>query len=300
MTTRSGRRAKIVPQRKTLIACKPYTEMQFGAEKTKGRQGKITSLYSLNKDGMRALGRGDEDPPKWEKEKTWIHYHRSRIITKLVEHGVPLSAFVSPTEHKKKCHVQKSTPMPLVMASPGVVHQVAFLSYLDDPRKYKKVPGRKKTRWQLIGSFATAVSSRKNDPYVILVPASMYRAVLKCLIADASKTYLLTYEDALDVLADLYRSPEYYLERLAEYLGVEEFGISAGKSSFRHEGRLDGRRVFLCEFVSGDIGALARLRDSQKGFSRDNPSDTLKIVICFVSDGFCRKLNKNYHTHLYS
>ena len=239
------------------LICKQYKDIRYGAEHGE-KTGNTTYLYSLTQKGMRALGRGDKRPPARCEQDSWIYYHQSRMLADLAERGVPLTCFMPAKPYKAQKGLEDRLPMALVMTSAAEEYGIAF--FRSTEKLGKSVPRPVKSKWLAAGSYAQRHTNRPGT-YVILVPQSLYRFALERLLRlNVYKTHLLTYEHAAEALSNLYSNPDYYLEYLASYLGVRDLNVSAYGGRFRHEGSFRGKRVYLCEIISGNVRILQALR----------------------------------------
>jgi len=266
--TKSGRLKKYVPPKGKYLICKPYGEMFFGAEKREGLKNKITALYTLTKAGMRALSRGDENPPEWKKNLDWMYYHRSKVLADLVDGSIPVDKISTPQDYKRRTGIRSSVPMSLKINFPESIYLLTFLSYKDAEAKGKS---QKFERVYIAINFSRSLSQRsRNETYVILVPDSMYNFVLSELLEDVEcSALLLRYKDAGEALSGIYQSPDYFTLKLADYmtnyLGATDLMDSAYGSPFHYDIKLNnGERVYLYDYMSGNIDMYRLLQNNAK------------------------------------
>jgi hypothetical protein len=70
----------------------------------------------------------------------------------------------------------------------------------------------------------------------------------------------MPYDMSLEILSNfILHSKDWYVRLLAEYLGVKGFEEAGGLAWFGHEGYIQGCRVYLGEFVSGNLKTLRSL-----------------------------------------
>ena len=230
----------------------PYYMVSYGAEHGETTSGRV-GLYSLTTLGARAIGYDKEALPQRSTRYGWAYYHQSGFLEQALSSGIPLSDISTAIDYKRSRYYGERMPMWILLSFPHGRYLINFTvsGYTGLDTAYS---------WNSALSFASNPNVR-SESYVIITPRSRFVALLKSLLLRGSvyRTHLVPYDDSTIVFSDLRKSPDYYLDLLVSHLGVDDFGPSYGSYHFPHSGRYYGNRIYLCEFVSGNMRTFCNL-----------------------------------------
>jgi hypothetical protein len=237
-----------------LLTSNPYKGVAYGAERGERIRSRV-SLYSLTRAGRDALGVREELPHR-DTRYNWAYYHQSALLLRSLEAGIPLSMMSPAIDYKRLYCYDPYVPMWFLYRVPrgGGVFDLFCVTFLTSGRS-ELGPG-----WSGVIGFVCRTHNRSED-YVVLVPWSWYVSAARELRdRSAYRTYLMPYDMSLEILSNfILHSKDWYVRLLAEYLGVKGFEEAGGLAWFGHEGYIQGCRVYLGEFVSGNLKTLRSL-----------------------------------------
>jgi hypothetical protein len=234
------------------LDAKDYLHSLYYSGPEYGRARKKTwgLLYYLGAKGARAVDYHGVLPRR-SKNDLWLYYWLGCLLEDLcLNYGLDLSVWMPSAVYKEKYGLEKHAPIHGVLWGDDGEHFVYLLKgYLAGSDV-----GR-------VFNFSERRVLRKNF-YFILTPRECFKHNCGVLSPRSTfLTYLLTYEQAGEVITRLMVDRHYYLNRLLERVGGDKILLNDTGELFRYHTYIDGKKAYLLDLVTGDVKLFRDMLD---------------------------------------